>query len=59
MMVITLLAMLVSIHAPVKGRRQASGKDRQAISFNPRPREGATAVTGGVQGGLAFQSTPP
>ena len=33
----------VSIHAPVKGRQRISGSaPKLPISFNPRPREGAT-----------------
>ena len=32
----------VSIHAPVKGRLSARSSKDASISFNPRPREGAT-----------------
>ena len=35
---------MVSIHAPVRGRRDAVDPARQIWRFNPRPREGATLV---------------
>ncbi len=38
----------VSIHAPVRERRQASARQRLATGFNPRPREGATVVARGT-----------
>ena len=51
----------VSIHAPVRGRRDGLlGKRRPPLSFNPRPREGATPATAlSSASGKLFQSTPP
>ena len=51
---------LVSIHAPVKGRHLKGADLRGAdLSFNPRPREGATEHAGLWLAWLVFQSTPP
>ena len=40
-------ALDVSIHAPVKGRPLLWGAGQFFLSFNPRPREGATGWAGG------------
>ena len=37
---------VVSIHAPAKGRPESCWATRPSISFNPRPREGATPPAG-------------
>lgn len=51
---------LISIHAPVWGRRQQGSHTGRAQNFNPRPRVGATTVyTINNPDVTEFQPTPP
>ena len=46
-------ALTVSIHAPVKGRRDGRYVGKNVVSFNPRPREGATGTLAPGRGVVA------
>ena len=49
----------VSIHAPVKVRRDTDYPDDTTSSFNSRTREGATKLKNNFQNQLLFQFTHP
>ena len=50
---------VISIHAPIRGRRARSRPADIAANFNPRPHTGATDKRQTCQDNTAFQSTPP
>ena len=52
-------AVLISIHAPIRGRRSYHRQSLRFRNFNPRPHTGATALPGAGLPPMAFQSTPP
>ena len=55
----SLAVVKVSIHAPVRERQHSPLDLARKMSFNPRPRKGATDVPFESFGELLFQSTPP
>ena len=52
-------ALTVSIHAPVKGRRDGRYVGKNVVSFNPRPREGATRRTRSITPSFAVSIHAP
>ena len=55
----SLKALLISIHAPLRGRRCFMHSCTHSIDFNPRPLAGATPAPGAGMERPGFQSTPP
>ena len=53
------LFLIISIHAPIRGRRRCTDSRRESTDFNPRPHTGATTLSFIFCTTRKFQSTPP